>query len=387
MNTTTAEISFGASSRSRELKPPFFVDFFLLALTLGLVSLSLIMVYSTTAIMSQERYGDSLMFVKRQAIAACLGFLALYILARTPVTLLRRASAYLYPACLCMIAMTLIPGLGDDAGGAHRWIKVGPIRYEPVELVKVMYVIFLAGFFCRHDSDIGTFSSGVAKPFLLVGILGGLLLMQPDFGSASVLAFVTLVMATAAGARLRFLAMCGAALACCMGVLIFISPYRMGRVVGFLSPFSDASGKGYQLIQSLIAVGSGQVQGVGLGAGQQKLFYLPAAHTDFIFAVIGEELGFLGCLGLMAMFALFLWRGLRLADRLKEDTFAYCLAIGLTSLIVIPALLNMGVVVGLLPTKGMVLPLVGYGGSSMLASLAVVGLILSLARSFYSRML
>lgn len=382
-----AQQVIGAPGDRRELKPPFLIDFPLLAVTIALVGISLVMVYSTTAIMSQEKYGDGFFFVRKQAFAAVIGLVLVWIASRLPLRAIRRISPYLYAMCLVLLALPLIPGLGDSAGGAKRWVYLGSLRFQPVELIKLCYTVFLAGYFARHEQSIPTFIDGLAKPMMLSALIGALLLAQPDFGSASVLAIVTLAMATASGARLSYLCICAVGLLACMGLMIYISPYRMSRVVGFLSPFSDASGKGYQLIQSLIAVGTGQFSGVGLGASQQKLFYLPAAHTDFIFAVIGEELGFLGCLSVICLFMIFLWRGLRLARRFSQDTFAFSLAIGLTCLIVVPAMLNMGVVLGLLPTKGLVLPLVGYGGSSLIASLAAVGLLLSLARAFYRRAL
>jgi cell division protein FtsW len=221
---------------------------------------------------------------------------------------------------------------------------------------------------------------GIVKPFALVSSVAALLLLQPDFGSSAVIVLVVLGMALASGVRLWHMVLCTIAAALCLGTLVLISPYRMMRVVSFLSPFADASGKGYQLIQSLIAVGTGQLSGVGLGSSQQKLFFLPAAHTDFIFAVIAEELGFIGGVVVIAAFLVILWRGLALARSVGHDTFLFAAAVGLTLLIVVPALLNVGVVVGLLPTKGMVLPLVGYGGSSLMTCMAVVGLLLGIRR-------
>jgi cell division protein FtsW len=238
----------------------------------------------------------------------------------------------------------------------------------------------MAGFFARHESRIPSFIHGIVKPFLLVGMVAALLLMQPDFGSSAVIIVVVLAMALASGVRLGYMGLCSVVVALILGILVAISPYRMMRVVSFLSPFSDASGKGYQLIQSLIAVGSGEVWGVGLGSSQQKLFFLPAAHTDFIFAVISEELGFVGGLCIIAAFLVILWRGLLLAKGVRGDTFLFALAVGLTMMIVAPALLNVGVVIGVLPTKGMVLPLVGYGGSSLMACMAVVGLLIGIKR-------
>jgi cell division protein FtsW len=191
-------------------------------------------------------------------------------------------------------------------------------------------------------------------------------------------------MALLSGARLLHVFYSGLALIACAVPLIILSPYRLARVMAFLNPFEDPSGKGYQLVQSLIAIGSGQFSGLGLGASQQKLFFLPAAHTDFIFSVISEELGFIGACFLIFAFLIFLWRGLSAAKKVADDTFSYSLAVGLTLLIVAPALLNVGVVTGLLPTKGLVLPLIGFGGTSLIASLIAVALLLAIGRSVYT---
>jgi cell division protein FtsW len=207
-----------------------------------------------------------------------------------------------------------------------------------------------------------------------------LYLAQPDFGSVVVLFLVTFGMGLGAGVRPAHLAICGTIGLMLIFPVILLSPYRMRRVTAFLSPFADPAGKGYQLIQSLIAVGSGGLTGLGIGNSQQKLFFLPAAHTDFIFAVVAEELGFVGCVILLTLFMAFFYRGVRLATFVAHDTFAFSLALGLTLMIVVPAFLNTGVVTGLLPTKGMVLPLIGYGGSSLVATLVGVGILLGVTR-------
>jgi cell division protein FtsW len=345
-----------------------------------LVGFGLIMVYSTTGIVSQERMGDALYCAKRQSLSALIGLALMAIAARIPVSFIRKLSPIVLPVCFVMLVLPLVPGIADRAGGASRWVKLGAIRFQPAEFVKVGVVVFMAGFFARHEIKIRTFFHGIIKPFGLVGLLACLLLLQPDFGSSVVILLVVLAMALACGVRLGHLAVCSVAMAVVLGVLVAISPYRMMRIVSFLNPFSDASGKGYQLIQSLIAVGSGQLVGVGLGESQQKLFFLPAAHTDFIFAVISEELGFLGGIAVLLGFLIVLWRGLLLAKQVREDTFLFALTVGLTMIIVAPALLNVGVVIGVLPTKGLVLPLVGYGGSSLMACLGVVGLLIGIRR-------
>jgi cell division protein FtsW len=369
-----------ATHRLRGLKAPSPIDYVLLSTVLLLVGFGLVMVYSTTGIVSQEKMGEALFYAKRQTISAILGICLMFICMRVPFSLLRQASPYLFGISLFLLALPLVPGIADRAGGASRWVKFGPIRFQPAEFVKVCIVLFMAGFFARHEDRIGSFFNGIIKPFGLVGMAAALLLMQPDFGSSAVIIVVVLSMALASGVRLLHMALCTVAVVVVLGVLVAISPYRMMRIVSFLSPFADASGKGYQLIQSLIAVGTGQVWGVGLGGSQQKLFFLPAAHTDFIFAVISEELGFVGGVVVLLAFLVVMWRGLLLAKSVRNDTFLFALAVGLTMMIVAPALLNVGVVIGLLPTKGMVLPLVGYGGSSLMACMAVVGLLIGIKR-------
>jgi len=369
-----------AQPRFRELKAPSSIDYVLLSTVLLLIGFGLVMVYSTTGIVSQEKMGDALYSVKRQTLSALLGLGLMAIAMRVPIDFLRKISPYLLAASLFMLAFPLIPGIADRAGGASRWVRLGPIRFQPAEFVKVCMVVFMAGFFARHETQIRSFFHGIIKPFGLVSMVAALLLLQPDFGSSVVIITVVLAMALASGVRASHMVFCCVVVGVILAALVIISPYRMMRVVSFLSPFADASGKGYQLIQSLIAVGTGQVWGVGLGSSQQKLFFLPAAHTDFIFAVISEELGFVGGVVTIFAFLVILWRGLLLAKSVRNDTFAFALAVGLTMMIVAPALLNVGVVIGLLPTKGMVLPLVGYGGSSLMACMSVVGLLLGIKR-------
>lgn len=367
----------------RSLKPPWVADKTLLGITVVLVAFSLVMIYSATGVVSQERFGDAFHYVKRQGAAALLGFMLVPLLARMPLYALRSLAPFGLFICVLLLSLTLIPGLGDTSGGAQRWLNLGLVRFQPGEFVKVLFIIFMAGYFDRHEDELQSFWKGVAVPMLYVALVAFLLLLQPDFGSSAIVALVTISMALAAGARLAHVFYSGMVLVGCALPLVILSPYRMARVLAFLNPFEDPAGKGYQLVQSLIAVGSGQVAGVGLGSSQQKLFFLPAAHTDFIFSVIAEELGFVGAICLLLVFLLILWRGFGTARKVASNTFAFCLAVGFTLLIVAPALLNMGVVIGLLPTKGLVLPLIGYGGTSLLSSLIVIGLLLSVARSFY----
>ena len=367
---------------TQETHTPIFADNLLVAVTVVLVLFSVVMVYSATGILSQEKYGDPLFFAKRQFVAALIGMGLLYVCSKIEVEKLREWSALFLPLTIALLILPLIPGMGDRAGGAQRWVALGPIRFQPGEFAKLTFILFMAGYLDRHEARLSTFVGGIVKPMGLVACVGALFLLQPDFGSTAVIVAVTLCMGAVTGVRLIYMGLGAAAGALALASLVVISPYRMSRIISFLSPMSDVSGRGYQLIQSLIAIGSGRLHGVGLGESKQKLFYLPAAHTDFIFSMVAEELGFVGGCVLLVMFLVFLWRGVRLAMRMAQDSFYFSLAVGLTMLIVLPALLNVGVVTGLLPTKGMVLPLVGYGGSSLMASLAGVGILLALARSY-----
>lgn len=367
----------------QELKPPLFADMFLVSLAVALVGFSLVMVYSTTAIVSQEKFLDPFFYTKRQTISAVVGLVFLVLLSRADVEWMRRLSPFLLFVSLGLLLLPLLPGLGESSGGAKRWINLFGLRFQPGEFAKLSFIVYLAGYFERHERDLENFVAGIFKPLLFVGFMGALFLMQPDFGSTAIVALITISMCALCGARLRYLIIGGVCAVLVLGISVAISPYRLGRMFAFLSPWADSSGKGYQLIQSLIAVGTGQFGGLGLGESKQKLFFLPAAHTDFIFAVVAEELGFVGGVLLIAAFLLILWRGFKLAARVVEDSFSFALVIGCTMLVVLPAVLNVGVVIGLLPTKGLVLPLVGYGGSSLIASLMSVGLLLAVGRRSY----
>ncbi len=384
--TVVAQIVSSPKNKHRsliELRAPRLLDKFLLTLVLALVGFSLLMLYSTTGTISQEKFGDPYYFVSRQSVAALAGFVAMLFCSQFSVSLYRKISGYCLPLCVVLLILPLIPGLGSSSGGATRWVNFGFVRFQPGEIVKLLFVIYMAGYFTRHESTLKNLADGVVKPCLLIGLIASLFLLEPEFGSAAVSAGVVCAMGLAVGIPLRYFGILASLATIAGSILVYTSPYRMSRVLSFLAPWKDSSGKGYQLMQSLIAVGSGEFSGVGLGASQQKLFYLPAAHTDFIFAVVAEELGFIGAVILLMVFLAILWRGISLASKLSADVFAYALCVGATLLIVLPAFLNVGVVIGVLPTKGMVLPLVGYGGTNLVVSLATVGVILSLTRFLY----
>lgn len=369
-------------SRS-SLKPPFLIDTFLFLALLVLVVISLLMVYSTTGITSSERFADNFFFVKRQGIAIILGFLLLYLASHININFFRKINPWCYLLAVLALALVLMPGIGVSAGGAQRWINLGVLNFQPAELVKLLYVIFLSGYISRNYSNLSSWQGVLFIPLFYLSILAVLLLQQPDFGSCFVLYLITLFLMFTAGVKLRYLLSFVLITVPALLFIILTSPYRARRLMSFLNPQADPLGDGYQLNQSLIAVSSGGLQGVGMGESMQKLYFLPEAHTDFIFAVIAEEFGIWGSAIIIAIFLLILYRGMAIAGKLKSDIFSYSLAVGFTLLIVIPAFFNMSVVLGLAPTKGLTLPMVSYGGSSMLINFLVFGFLLALAKYTY----
>ena len=355
------------------------IDVWLLLSTILLVGLGILMVFSTTAVASEQMNGDGSVMIKQHIAHVCVGFVVLYCAFRLPPVLLYRLAVPAFIVALFLLTITLIPGIGHVAGGARRWLILGPLRLQPGELAKVATLLYFASYVNRHSEKMSSFVPGVVIPGALLSIFAMLLLAEPDFGSTVVILLVVfsqLMMYC----RTKHLILIGSAGVTCLALLVAFSPYRFKRFVTFLDPFHDPSAAGYQLIQSLIAVGSGGMSGAGLGSGHQKLFYLPAAHTDFIFAVIAEELGILGALFVIGLFLLILYRGLRITFRLEHHPFLSCLSLGCTVLMVVPAVLNMSVVLGMLPTKGLVLPLVAYGGTAMLVHLGAMGVLLRLSR-------
>lgn len=355
------------------------VDSWLLGSVLILVSLSVLMVYSATGNTAEYLQNDSLSYIKRHVAHIMLGLLMMATLYRVNPYSLQKVSLTFVVIGLILLVLVLIPGIGIIGGGARRWLVLGGMRFQPSEFVKAALVLYMATYIGRWHGEFAHFKVGALIPFCIVAGFSALLLVEPDFGSSVVILAVVLGQFFSVS-RFRHLCLIGMVGLLGLGCLILVSPYRLRRFESFLDPFRDASNSGYQLVQSLIAVGSGGITGRGLGASEQKLFYLPAAHTDFIFAVISEELGLIGALGVVLLFVVIGLRGVRTARRLAIDRYLSSLALGVTLLLTIPALLNMGVVLGLLPTKGLVLPFLSYGGSSMVVNLALTGVLLCLSR-------
>ncbi|MCB0345585.1 MAG: putative lipid II flippase FtsW [Bdellovibrionales bacterium] len=356
------------------------VEALLLVCCVALLGISVLMVLSTTAPLSDQLHSDGLMFAKRHVLNIIAGVVVMFAVVRAQPRFLLQLGPFILLCSVLMLVLVLVPSLGVKAGGAQRWLSLGPVRVQPGEFVKLGIVLYIASYVGRQEERLSTLAGGLAIPFGIVGAVVLLLLLQPDFGTSAVIGLIVFAQLLVSGARLTHLF--GAALlgGSAAWLMIQSSAYRLRRIQAFLDPFDDPSNTGYQLIQSLIAVGSGGVSGAGLGAGQQKLFYLPAAHTDFIFAVIGEELGLIGCTATLLIFAVIAFAGLTISMRLRDSSELSALAVGLTLLLTLPAFLNMMVVTGLLPTKGLVLPLVGYGGSAMVANLIALGLLIRLAK-------
>ena len=294
------------------------------------------------------------------------------------ISKLRKALPVIYALSIVALIATFIPALAHRAGGASRWIGWGPLHFQPAELGKFLAVLFVANQISKKIGHQENFRTGFLTYFLGLIPIYVLLLKQPDFGSVALMLATTCAMLIGCGTKLRYLAATFMALVPTAALLIMTSPYRKARVMGFLDPWSDPAHKGFQIIQSLLAFFSGQWFGVGLGNSREKLFYLPEAHNDFIFAVVGEELGLFGVVFFVMLFSVLIWRGLLAAQRARSG-FSQALAIGITTLIGLQAFFNMAVVLGLLPTKGLPLPLISYGGSSIIMTLFLLGLLVQLS--------
>ncbi len=368
---------WAAKAERRRVAP---ADRTVLLVTYALAGIGLIIVFSASGVMAETRYGDSMFFLKRQALWLLLGLAALHGVSRWDYDRWRPLVPWVLGVTLALLMLVLVPMVGTQVNGARRWLRVGWVSAQPGELAKLCVVLYLASFMARKAGDVGRFGRGVAPPVLVVGLLAGLVLLEPDMGTAVVMTLLLLGLLFVGGARLPSLVGLAGVMGGLAYLLIMQSNYRRRRLLNFLDPWQDASDAGFQLTQSFVALGNGGFFGVGLGAGRQKLFFLPEAHSDFVLALVGEELGFAGTALLMGLFVVLIVRGFAIAGR-APDAFGRHLACGVTLLVGVQVLINMGVVCGVLPTKGLTLPLVSYGGSSLLVTLAALGMLLSVSRA------
>ena len=352
-------------------------DLLLLGVTVALLGFGLVMVWSASSALAQERYGSPYYFLVKQVAWSALGLVCMVAALRIDYRTLRRPAvvySLLLVSTLLLIAVLFLRPVNES----HRWVRLGALSFQPAELAKLSIVLFLAYYIERRAERLGELVT-LFPALLLLGWLAFLVLIQPDLGTAFCLVLTGAVMLYVAGVRLRYFAALAIPAAVVLYAAVMTVPWRRVRLVTFFHPWADPQGAGYQVIQSLIAVGTGGVTGVGLMGGRQKLFYLPYPYSDFIFAVIGEELGMLGALAVVLAFVVLLWRGLRAAWSAPDD-FGRFLAAGLTLSIVFQALINVSVVLGLLPTKGIPLPFISAGGSSLVFALAGVGLVANVAQ-------
>jgi cell division protein FtsW len=292
---------------------------------------------------------------------------------------LRNHSLLLFFASIALLAMVFVPGMGRTAGGASRWIWFGCFSFQPSEIAKFALILYLADVLARKQRQIDRFWKGLMMPLALCFLMLGLIIMQPDLGTTVLMALMLVVMLFVAGARLRLLLPLALAAPPAIYALVFSSDYRKRRIIAFLNPWADPEGTGFQIIQSFIALGSGGLTGMGLAQSRQKFYYLPAAHTDFIFSIIGEELGFIGAAVIVTLFLALLMLGMSIC-RKAPDFYGHLLAFGIVSVISLQAIINIAVVTGTLPTKGLPLPFISFGGSSMIVNLFAVGVLMNIGK-------
>jgi len=353
-------------------------DFILLIVALALVGIGIVMVYSTSAIIAGDRFGDPYYFLKRQALYAGIGLVLMILMIFFPYEILKRLAYPILILSILFLIAVLIPNIGHRAGGSMRWLKIQSFSFQPSEFAKLGLIIFLAYFLTKKEEKIRSFSFGFLPTVLLSGLVIVLVVREPDFGAALFLTAMVFLLLFVSGARVIYIV--GACLLAVPVVYYFLMNvgYRYKRLMSFIRPWEDPTGTSFQIIQSFLSFGSGGLFGLGLGEGRQKLFFLPAPHTDFIFSIIGEELGLVGAMVVVLLFFILTLRGIHIGLSL-EDRFGAYLALGITLMISLQAVINMGVVLGLLPTKGLTLPLVSYGGTSLVTNLVGIGILLHLS--------
>jgi cell division protein FtsW len=344
-----------------------------------LIAVGVVMIYSASAIYAFDRMKDSLFFLKRHLVYLAMGgFLAAWV-AGLDIPSLRKHAKIILIAAIVLLALVLIPGIGSATGGARRWFKLLGFSFQPSEFLKIAIIFYMADFLDRKKSSLHDIRHTVIPALFVLGMAAGLIFLQPDLGTAVTVALVVLILFFAAGFHWTHLSVLILSAVPVLLYAMLAKPYRRKRILAFFHPWEDPRGVGFQIIQSFLALGSGGIFGVGLGRSQQKLFFLPESHTDFIFSIIGEELGFLGAASVVILFLVFIFAGMVIVFRAKSR-FSQLLGLGLVSLIALEAVINIGVSIGALPTKGLSLPFISYGGSALLANMAALGLLINLSR-------
>lgn len=354
-------------------------DTMLVAVTALLVALGLVMVFSASSATAYALHHDGAYFLKRQALWLAVALVCAFAAYRVDYRSLQKLAPAAIAVTIGMLALVLVPHVGLLSGGARRWLGAGPFSFQPSECAKLGIILYLSSALVRKGERIGSLTQGVFPMCAVAGLVAVLILLEPDMGTASLIAFTCAVMLFAAGARIEHMLMVALAMVPPVALVVLSSPYRRARILAFLDPWKDAQNAGFHIVQSLLALGSGGIPGVGLGLSRQKFFYLPEQYTDFIGAVLGEELGFLGTSFLVALFLIFAYRAIRIALGARDE-FGFMLAVGCTSTVVIQAFINIGVVTSSWPVTGVPLPFISFGGTSLIVSLVCVGLLLNIGR-------
>ena len=353
------------------------MDYGMFCTIILLLAVGVVMVYSASSYYAMFTYKDSMYFLKRQVIWSVLGMGAMLFMIALDYHKLKK---YTLIALVVTVPLLLLVFAFPGVNGAKRWIQLGPMSFQPSELAKYVVVLYLAMFLEKKGDKVKSLKAGIIPSFFVAGIFAALVLAEKNLSIASVIMIVTFLMVFAAGARKRHMfgivapVLGVAALGFALG-----EPYRRARMLNFINPWKDPAGNGYQLIQSFYALGAGGVTGLGLGQSRQKMLYMPEPHNDFIFSIIGEELGLIGCLLIVALFVVFVWRGIRIAMRAK-DSYGSLLAIGITAVIAVQSIINIAVVTGSMPVTGVPLPFISYGGTSLVINMIAMGILINISR-------
>jgi cell division protein FtsW len=359
-------------------KEYFGYDYLLLIPTLLLLGLGLVAIFSASSFLAEHRMGDSYYFLKKQATFCLIGLCFMIVAKNIPATLYRKL---VYPALFVsigLLVLVLVPGLGTKVGGASRWLRIGGISFQPSELAKLALAFYVAYSMAKKGPHMGLFSKGMLPHMVVAGGFMTLIILQPDLGTCIIIGFWLLILLFVGGVNLLHLLSLVLLSLPVVFWLIWQADYRLKRWRAFLNPWEDPQGLGFQIVHSFLAFGSGGVFGVGLGNSKEKLFYLPEPHTDFVLSIVAEELGLVGMAVVVVLFGILVMRGIKIALDAR-DLYSSYLALGISSLLGLQVLINMGVVTGLLPTKGLTLPFISYGGSSLVISLVSVGILLSIS--------
>ncbi len=345
-----------------------------------LVAIGIVMIYSASAIYADSAMGDSLYFLKRHLAYLAIGIVMMLCAMAVDINKFKEIAKPLMLVTIFLLAVVLIPHIGRETAGARRWFRFGPVNFQPSELAKVAIILYMADLVSRRGIAMKNIFYGYLPALIILGAVVGLVLLEPDLGTAITITSIAFIMLFVGGTRGLYIWASALASMPVLYILLFRVPYRRKRIMAFLNPWADSRGTGFQIIQSFVALGSGGLFGVGLGQSRQKLFYLPASHTDFIFSIIGEELGFVGTASIAILFGLFVWQGMKVAFK-ATGAFERLLTLGVISMIALEAIINIGVTAGALPTKGLPLPFISYGGSGLIFHMMAIGILLNVAKT------